>query len=220
MAATQTDSKLCRKCFSEKSTQEFGTDRSTKDGLAHYCKVCRRLAKKQYYRKNREAVIRKESDRQRSRRRTQGAIVRAGARCRYRNKKDIVLVQNSASWERNKDGINSRRRQRFASDTEARKKKNAYNRKWSKNNRDKVAEQSQRRRARKHNAETEPIDRFVVFVRDCGRCHLCGKFVSRYNFHLDHVRPISRDGNHLYENLKVACPKCNLRKSNKLMEEL
>jgi superfamily II helicase len=32
--------KVCRKCKTEKSVQEFGKDKATKDGLYYICKIC------------------------------------------------------------------------------------------------------------------------------------------------------------------------------------
>lgn len=63
----------------------------------------------------------------------------------------------------------------------------------------------------------EHIDRDVVFVRDRGICYLCGKSVDPSDWHLDHVIPLSKGGDHLYENVKVTHPLCNLKKGNRLV---
>lgn len=54
--------------------------------------------------------------------------------------------------------------------------------------------------------------RFVIYDRDAGRCHLCGKKVSRDNFHLDHLIPRSKGGVTSPENLAVSHPGCNQRR--------
>lgn len=42
-------------------------------------------------------------------------------------------------------------------------------------------------------------------------CHWCGK-ACRKNFHVDHIRPLSRGGAHEFRNLCISCPSCNLTK--------
>lgn len=53
-----------------------------------------------------------------------------------------------------------------------------------------------------------------VYLRDQGRCVLCG---SRENLHFDHDLPFSRGGTSLSaENIRILCQKCNLKKSDKI----
>ncbi len=77
-----------------------------------------------------------------------------------------------------------------------------------------VANGQARRRARIRGLETEAVDRLVVYERDGGRCHLCNKTVSRHNFHIDHLIPISKGGSHTYANVALAHPRCNMRRGN------
>ena len=49
-------------------------------------------------------------------------------------------------------------------------------------------------------------------------CHWCGKTIKD-KYHIDHVIPLSRGGSNSPGNLVIACPKCNLSKSNKLLSE-
>jgi 5-methylcytosine-specific restriction endonuclease McrA len=53
-----------------------------------------------------------------------------------------------------------------------------------------------------------------LLKRHKGKCYWCGK---RYgsDYHLDHVHPLSKGGEHSIENLCVACPDCNRRKCAK-----
>ena len=50
-------------------------------------------------------------------------------------------------------------------------------------------------------------------------CYLCLNPILFGKDHLEHKMPISRGGSNLYENLEVACAKCNLSKSDKTEEE-
>lgn len=45
-------------------------------------------------------------------------------------------------------------------------------------------------------------------------CHWC-KLDCSGSYHIDHYYPLSKGGTHTIENLVIACPGCNLRKSAK-----
>ena len=49
--------------------------------------------------------------------------------------------------------------------------------------------------------------------RDKGFCHICGRAVFHENWHLDHIIPLSRGGEHSYRNVAVSHPVCNIRKA-------
>lgn len=58
--------------------------------------------------------------------------------------------------------------------------------------------------------------REVVYVRDGGICMKCGKEVSKDEFHVDHIIPISVGGDEWdLSNLELSCPTCNLKKGAK-----
>lgn len=58
--------------------------------------------------------------------------------------------------------------------------------------------------------------REVVYVRDGGICMKCGRRVTKKNFHVDHVIPISKGGDEWdLNNLELSCPDCNLQKSTR-----
>jgi 5-methylcytosine-specific restriction endonuclease McrA len=61
-----------------------------------------------------------------------------------------------------------------------------------------------------------PVKRRAVFDRDQGVCYLCGTSVSFFEFHVDHVVPISRGGLHTMFNIATACSSCNRRKFHHL----
>lgn len=82
---------------------------------------------------------------------------------------------------------------------------------------------SARKRAKAHGVEYEEIDILSVFERDMWRCQICGKKTPKENRgtkysnapEIDHRTPISKGGNHKYDNVQCACRSCNLKKSNK-----
>ena len=87
---------------------------------------------------------------------------------------------------------------------------------WQKANPDKCRDINARRRALKRGATVDPVSRAVVFERDRGICHLCGKRVDPKDWHLDHIVPLSQGGEHRYKNVAVSHPTCNMRKHNKI----
>lgn len=52
------------------------------------------------------------------------------------------------------------------------------------------------------------------------RCYLCGRLIPKGERHVDHVDPLSKGGSHRPSNLAVACATCNLKKHDKLPEEI
>jgi 5-methylcytosine-specific restriction endonuclease McrA len=69
------------------------------------------------------------------------------------------------------------------------------------------------RRARKRGQFVEKVYRSKVFRRDAGICGICHEAVDPLNWHLDHIQPLARGGEHSYANTQVAHPACNQRKS-------
>jgi len=86
---------------------------------------------------------------------------------------------------------------------------------WAKAHPEKVLDRSARRRAVKRGATIEKVSRAAVYERDAGRCHICGKKVPKKGWHLDHIIPLARGGEHSYRNVAVSCPMCNMRKHTK-----
>jgi 5-methylcytosine-specific restriction endonuclease McrA len=61
------------------------------------------------------------------------------------------------------------------------------------------------------------ISRRALFARDGHRCVYCG---ATNRLTLDHVVPRSRGGDSVWENVVTSCAPCNLRKGNRLPEEV
>lgn len=74
---------------------------------------------------------------------------------------------------------------------------------------------AQRRRARQRGAFIEDVDPLVVLERDDGVCGICGEDVDPFAFHVDHVIPLARGGEHSYANTQPAHPSCNSRKGGR-----
>ena len=64
-----------------------------------------------------------------------------------------------------------------------------------------------------------PFSRQSIYDRDMNTCQYCGKHFARSRLTIDHVVPQSRGGLDAWDNLVVACLKCNVKKGNRTPEE-
>ena len=62
------------------------------------------------------------------------------------------------------------------------------------------------------------ISRRALFARDDWRCAYCGSSSGRLT--LDHIVPRCRGGESVWENVVASCAPCNLRKGDRLPEEV
>lgn len=58
-----------------------------------------------------------------------------------------------------------------------------------------------------------------IYLRDGHTCQYCGEQPPRDELTIDHVIPRSRGGRTTWENVVLACVRCNTRKGNRLPEE-
>jgi 5-methylcytosine-specific restriction endonuclease McrA len=69
------------------------------------------------------------------------------------------------------------------------------------------------RRARLKDSFVEPVDALVIFERDKGICGICKLSVERdSDWHVDHVVPLAKGGEHSYANTQLAHGSCNRAK--------
>lgn len=61
-----------------------------------------------------------------------------------------------------------------------------------------------------------PLTRRAVLDRDTHSCAYCGARADT----IDHVRPRSRGGQHVWTNVVAACARCNHRKGDRLLAEM
>ena len=155
--------KTCSKCTTDKAVSEFHRNKTAKDGLHNWCKVCCKQYRKKYYRQNMQTF-------------------KAKAKKYKKDNPDKVKVWKHKEYTDNKS-------------------------RW--------ADYNANRRAAIADQFVEDVRRDVVYDRDRGVCHICNKPVSREKFHVDHVIPISKSGEHSYANCKTAHAKCNLVKADK-----
>jgi len=87
-----------------------------------------------------------------------------------------------------------------------------YRRRYYEQNRERWSAYTQDRRARLYNAFVESVNRSVIYERDGGICHICGRRCAPDSWDLDHLVPLRLGGEHSYKNVAVACPECNRKK--------
>ena len=63
------------------------------------------------------------------------------------------------------------------------------------------------------------FSRSSIFERDRHICQYCGGLFPKTQLTIDHVIPQSRGGQDSWENLVLACTKCNVQKGNRTPEE-
>jgi len=54
----------------------------------------------------------------------------------------------------------------------------------------------------------------AIYAKQSGRCFYCDEELTDY--HVDHFIPLAKGGTDYAENLRIACPTCNCRKSAKM----
>jgi 5-methylcytosine-specific restriction endonuclease McrA len=124
-------------------------------------------------------------------RRRNKAKILAKEKERYRRQKDAIIQRARCYYRREKDAIIGRRR------TELGRTKRVL---WE-----------QARKARKLKQFVEEVDPQVLLDSHGAMCGICGGAI-RGPFHVDHVVPLSRGGEHSYTNTQPAHAKCNEHK--------
>lgn len=230
--------KACAKCSVELSPDNTGTS-STGRGkpryISRYCKDCllaiNREQQVRWKANNKEKLVQYFKNYHASHRETiltQKAVynkenrdrINARQRIYHQNNKERIYTRNREWREANKERqltylaeyrIENGERLRAFDKTRAtdpiRKKQ--------------MSASAKKRRARKKGAAVvENILIDMLIQRDGLICYLCSKVLVRNEATIDHVIPLSRNGDHSYTNTKVACMPCNNRKNGKLLSEL
>ncbi len=65
-----------------------------------------------------------------------------------------------------------------------------------------------------------PLNNAALFRRDCQMCMYCGERFHDSDLSRDHVTPISRGGEDVWNNVVTACRRCNHHKGARLPQEI
>lgn len=67
---------------------------------------------------------------------------------------------------------------------------------------------------------TYPLNNRTLFSRDGHMCMYCGGQFSESVLTRDHIMPLSKGGEDVWENVVAACRRCNQHKGNDLLENI
>jgi len=79
--------------------------------------------------------------------------------------------------------------------------------------RDEKHEREHRRRAQRRSQFVAAVNAQAIYIRDSGRCHICGRKVRQRDASMDHLVPLSRGGGHSPVNVGLAHLDCNLHRN-------
>lgn len=219
---------LATHCGSGHEFTEENTYRPPRGG--RQCRECTRQSQRAFKDLNREKVRAENraymnrryatdpefAERQRQRARAVDPEARSEARKRsYAKHAEKRRAERRAHYAANRTSdLPIRPRDLGLTDDQMRERRSSMGKAWRNQNREQYrvskANAQARRSARIKGAERiEKVDRAVVFKRDGGRCHICGRRCAPGAFELDHLIPLSRGGSHTYENVAVSHAHCN-----------
>jgi hypothetical protein len=120
------ETKVCKKCGTEKGVGEFGPFKRAADGKDYYCRTCRNKSSNERYHRNRQEEIVKRKHRRaenaessRNKRREHYArnreVLRAQAADWRNRNSEKVKMQRRKSYAKNAARINAKRREKWSS---------------------------------------------------------------------------------------------------------
>jgi 5-methylcytosine-specific restriction endonuclease McrA len=185
--------KKCSKCGYEKILDDFGNNKSKKDGKATECKECKSKQDAKYRKEN--EVYYKNYLKEYNQLNKQQLYEQ---KKKYIAANKIAHLERQHSWyEKNKDNVKLRTSQ------------------YKKDHPEQYQMYNNRRAARKKTAIVEKFTHQDVINKYGDKCVYCGG-----NFdEIDHYIPLSKGGSHTLDNVRPSCEHCNLTKSNKLPED-
>ncbi len=193
--------KICALCLQQKPASEFHKNCKTSDGLRSSCKICTRAT-------NKKSVLRHRQKRLAEKREYY---------YRQKDKADFIEKRKARTAKTKKEKAEYDRKRHLAN---AEKIKSRV-KEWTKANPDRrraiTFNYDSRRRAwiRSGVSAKEILLWVNAQPKICKWCNIdCGG-----DYHIDHVHPLSKGGEHELHNLAVSCPACNLRKNAKLPEQ-
>lgn len=189
-------SKECRRCGIDKPASEFPKSTATKDGLHSWCRACgssRTAEIRAQAPEKFRAYWREYCQRPNAQATRQAYLERAQIQIReYRSK----------YWAENKERLSVMRKQ------------------WAVDNAEKIRSYASEYRARKMEATVELVSYEKILSEHGLWCYLCESPIGDQALDFDHVRPLSRGGEHSHANIRPTHASCNRSKHDRLLEQL
>jgi 5-methylcytosine-specific restriction endonuclease McrA len=196
--------KRCSRCgeYLPPTSEYFYPDKRNSSQLRADCKLCNRANGKQYRKTNPEKA--RESVRR----------TRNTKSPEYKRKKREYMRR----WHSEHRDITRARCKNWRTQNIEVARQSCHN--WRLANPEKVASYTRNRKARLRDSEGThtAADVQAQLKRQKGMCYYCGAKVGN-KYHVDHVVPVTRNGSNDPSNLVIACPICNIKKSDKLPHE-
>jgi 5-methylcytosine-specific restriction endonuclease McrA len=206
--------KTCSKCKIEKDAFGFGPQRQSKDGLASWCKQCKKELESQ--RRIAKGIPQKRAP----------LVVGGNKEClKCGDIKPIVLFPASSRGRMGKGPYCKPCNKQYHKEHQKRPERREATRRATQKYRDGNRARwrflhrcnMQLRRARMRKVDTGLVTHEVLErLYSTEVCNYCGECTPISNRTCDHVIPISRGGLHHPDNLVMACGSCNSSKGDRL----
>jgi 5-methylcytosine-specific restriction endonuclease McrA len=191
------EKRKCKTCGVEKEFPENFRPHTVK-GKVYYeyeCRKCGNERAKQWHRDNAE-------------------YSNARNRAIYAANPEKNRAESLAYYHANKKvTLEKRARERAENGDRIRELDRAAAKRWRAAHPFEAKQWSAKQRAIKRNAKTEPISKKQIdnlLVKQRGRCAICGKKMKAW--HVDHIVPLSKGGEHGIKNFQLTHPRCNMTK--------
>jgi 5-methylcytosine-specific restriction endonuclease McrA len=208
------DTKTCTKCGETKprTPENYGRNSGAKDGLFHWCKACVRLREQERWVRDRDAMSAKNKEYYARDPEGQKARTKAYYADHAEERRAYARKWAAEHPER----VEENHRAYRVANAEKRK---AYNKKWRAEHPGYFVARARERDARLRGTSNELIRRLDVLERAGWKCALCGDAIpadATWPSHefgtVDHIVPVSRGGEHTWDNVQAAHWICNHRK--------
>lgn len=212
--------KKCSKCGEvlPMTSEYFGKNKNTKDGVMQRCRSCRSGAEKQYYIDNKERIrayyeTNKEAENLKSKRyyrENKAAVMETKKLYRLKNKEAIAQREKLYKLEHKESGAEDRKNYYCKSKDRIRETVKIYR----KNNPELHRISNQKRRAKKRKlthtlTATQWVELRAIFNFKCAYCGNESPITQ------DHFLAISNGGEYTKDNIIPSCLSCNSSKGKK-----
>ncbi len=201
--------KRCSACKEEKDPSMFAKTKLRVDGLQDHCKECQAVKRKAYREKLKQSKRSPPEN-------------KFCPTCKETKPTDAFytsISKTSGLQDNCKSCQNAKTMVYLQQHPEQR---DSANKKYRDKNPEKVKHWDRnakiKRRAHLDAAIQEDITLDELFERDGGFCGICDLECSRDEASIDHIIPLSKKGNHTWNNVQLAHRRCNSIKKDKIQE--
>jgi 5-methylcytosine-specific restriction endonuclease McrA len=223
--------KICTYCNTWKPLDLFYKSKASKDGYRPDCKPCILYRQRQRYNEKRDEILQKaQGYYQRNREKIIARVGEYQRRLvdRYRKYQLSYYYKNNEkigkARKRRRDSklevFQRKARERYHNNADYREHLRVYQRRWRKENSDKVKAMWHRRRAKKRSAGDSFTPEQWALLKEHYRytCLCCGRQEPTIKLTPDHVIPLGAPGTGTITNIQPLCLSCNSAKGAKVID--